>query len=109
MKPIYKICTIAGLAAVLATTTLHASFDESMYAAPSVTWQLFGDGGSTSSGYYEPVTSRLVVSSPNDPGLATPNGIGALVPEPTTIIAGALLLLPFGVSAIRILRQRTLK
>jgi hypothetical protein len=27
------------------------------------------------------------------------------VPEPTTIIAGALLLLPFGASAVRILRK----
>jgi large repetitive protein len=29
-----------------------------------------------------------------------------VVPEPTTMIAGALLLLPFGASAIRILRNR---
>jgi hypothetical protein len=27
------------------------------------------------------------------------------VPEPTTIIAGALLLLPFGASTVRILRK----
>jgi hypothetical protein len=30
-----------------------------------------------------------------------------LVPEPTTMIAGALLLLPFGASTLRILRRRT--
>jgi len=30
----------------------------------------------------------------------------ALVPEPTTMIAGALLLLPFGVSTLRILRKK---
>jgi hypothetical protein len=29
------------------------------------------------------------------------------VPEPTTMIAGALLLLPFGASTLRILRRRT--
>jgi hypothetical protein len=29
-----------------------------------------------------------------------------LVPEPTTVIAGALLLLPFGVSTLRILRKK---
>ena len=29
------------------------------------------------------------------------------VPEPTTMIAGALLLLPFGVSTLRLLRRRT--
>lgn len=31
---------------------------------------------------------------------------GAAVPEPTTLIAGALLLLPFGVSTLRNLRKR---
>lgn len=31
---------------------------------------------------------------------------GAAVPEPTTVIAGALLLLPFGVSTLRALRNR---
>jgi hypothetical protein len=29
-----------------------------------------------------------------------------VVPEPTTMIAGALLLLPFGASTLRILRKR---
>jgi hypothetical protein len=28
-----------------------------------------------------------------------------VVPEPTTVIAGALLLLPFGASTLRILRK----
>jgi hypothetical protein len=32
--------------------------------------------------------------------------IDSVVPEPTTMIAGALLLLPFGASTIRILRKR---
>jgi len=31
---------------------------------------------------------------------------GAAVPEPSTVIAGALLLLPFGASTLRILRKR---
>jgi hypothetical protein len=34
-----------------------------------------------------------------------PNSVSS-VPEPTTIIAGALLLLPFGASALRILRKK---
>jgi len=44
-------------------------------------------------------------------GLATPMDSGsysgsiAAVPEPTTVIAGALLLLPFGASTLRILRR----
>jgi hypothetical protein len=37
----------------------------------------------------------------NEGGNVVPNA----VPEPTTIIAGALLLLPFGASALRILRK----
>jgi hypothetical protein len=36
----------------------------------------------------------------------TPNT--SSVPEPTTVVAGALLLLPFGVSTLRILRNRKL-
>jgi hypothetical protein len=31
---------------------------------------------------------------------------GTVVPEPTTMIAGALLLLPFGASTLRVLRKR---
>lgn len=36
-----------------------------------------------------------------------PNAELTAVPEPTTMIAGALLLLPFGASTLRILRKRT--
>jgi len=36
-----------------------------------------------------------------------PNMQFAPVPEPTTMIAGALLLLPFGASTLRMLRRRT--
>jgi hypothetical protein len=35
----------------------------------------------------------------------TVSGVSA-VPEPTTMIAGALLLLPFGASTLRILRKK---
>lgn len=50
---------------------------------------------------YRPVTST---------GLEAANGQdfivkGVEVPEPTTIVAGALLLLPFGASTLRILRR----
>jgi hypothetical protein len=36
----------------------------------------------------------------------TPGAATTVVPEPTTIVAGALLLLPLGVSTLRILRNR---
>lgn len=39
----------------------------------------------------------------NKPGLFTH---GTVVPEPSTYIAGALLLLPFGAQAVRRLRMR---
>jgi hypothetical protein len=32
--------------------------------------------------------------------------LGVVVPEPTTVLAGALLLLPFGLSAVRVLRRK---
>jgi hypothetical protein len=31
----------------------------------------------------------------------------APVPEPTTLISGAMLLMPFGASALRIMRKRS--
>jgi hypothetical protein len=39
-------------------------------------------------------------------GTGTPEPPSPTVPEPTTILAGALLLLPFGASTIRILRRK---
>ena len=51
--------------------------------------------GYTAAGGYNPTTTGGAAITP------TP------VPEPTTMIAGALLLLPFGASTLRILRKRT--
>jgi hypothetical protein len=33
-------------------------------------------------------------------------GLGTAVPEPSTMIAGAMLLLPFGSGAVRLLRKK---
>ncbi len=38
----------------------------------------------------------------------TPGQTSSSVPEPSTVVAGALLLLPFGVSTLRVLRNRKL-
>jgi hypothetical protein len=61
-----------------------------------------------SHGAYGVVALNLYTGDPN----GTP-GFGnraqdqlALVPEPTTMVAGALLLLPFGASTVRILRKK---
>lgn len=44
---------------------------------------------------------------PNFNGLSHIEFQGTPVPEPSTVIAGALLLLPFGVSTLRMLRRKT--
>ncbi len=53
--------------------------------------------------------------SPNDgksqgliytPSANTPNVPTTAVPEPATIVAGALMLLPFGISAVKIIRRK---
>jgi hypothetical protein len=61
---------------------------------------LWGNGG----GSY-----TLAYGGPDfSPGLhmVTAEGTVTAVPEPTTLISGALLLLPFGASTLRILRKR---
>ena len=51
---------------------------------------------------------RAVVreSKPARRGLTPPTCPGCCVSEPATVIAGALLLLPFGASTLRMLRKR---
>jgi hypothetical protein len=44
---------------------------------------------------------EFIFLSPNDPNIQP-------VPEPTTLISGALLLLPFGASTLRILRKKNM-
>jgi len=46
------------------------------------------------------------VNAPNDPGGSYSLDASLSVPEPTTIVTSALLLLPFGASALRSLRKR---
>jgi len=51
------------------------------------------------------VSEEELVWNQNEINLSGTLGEFDVVPEPTTMIAGALLLLPFGVSAFRILRR----
>ena len=67
----------------------------------------------TLAGGYVVVPSDLAGSGPTGPSdqeflLLAPDETPILeaVPEPTTMIAGALLLLPFGASVLRILRKK---
>jgi hypothetical protein len=56
------------------------------------------------------VTPLALVTQPNGGGHAYYDHMARFeftpVPEPSTVIAGALLLLPFGASAIRVLRRK---
>jgi len=92
--------TFAGTAVVLpdqnltlSGTTTGSGVDSGAIAvswSPTVFTALVGEN----SAYYEDVTSFTIY------------GDWVPVPEPTTIIAGALMLLPFGASAMRMLRKR---
>lgn len=55
------------------------------------------------------VVNNFVLNRPDNDyvGLSHIQFTGTPVPEPTTMIAGALLLLPFGVSTLRLLRRKT--
>jgi hypothetical protein len=79
--------------------------------ATTKTWYDAYVGGLTSSGLTGPVftgnilESTIALTGPNSGGSQEFFLLGTPVPEPTTVIAGVLLLLPFGVSTIRILRR----
>jgi hypothetical protein len=49
--------------------------------------------------------SALAAVSPEWSDSAWLGGVKTTIPEPTTLVAGALLLLPFGASMIQVLRR----
>jgi hypothetical protein len=66
---------------------------------------LFGNSGPNDYSFYANLSGyNPAIGLPFNtlPGTAT---ISAAVPEPTTVIAGALMLLPFGIGVIRSLRK----
>ena len=70
---------------------------------------VFGGGGATGFGFYG-ASGADVLTSITISGLNTDFAIGefgiSAVPEPSTMIAGALMLLPFGLQGMRCLRNR---
>lgn len=70
---------------------------------------LFGGGNTLINLWGDGVNQYSLYGLPPAYAPAVDNGIAtislAAVPEPTTMIAGALLLLPFGASTLRILRK----
>ena len=78
---------------------------------------VFGGGGAAGFGFYTSgldfltsITITGLNSAYTDSGLNTDFAIGefgiSAVPEPSTVIAGALMLLPFGLQGMRCLRNR---
>lgn len=96
LTPGISIFWQVGSSATLGTTT---AFEGNIMALTSIT----ADTGATV------LDGRLLarngaVTLDDNTITAPPAEVGA-VPEPTTVIAGALMLLPFGVSALRSLRK----
>ncbi len=85
----------------------NASFTEMPVTAGQASVQMPGGGLTADRNFYQPAPNNL--SRYSDPleisGGATPRSTVGVVPEPTTLVAGALLLLPLGMSAVRIMRR----
>ncbi len=103
----------------LYNSTAYGVLGNNAWAAPT------GQMDATTFGYYNGFIAGLTTSGINGPQFtgnilestvagSGPNSggsqeffmLGSPVPEPTTMIAGALLLLPFGASTLRILARR---
>ena len=102
MKPINRICAVAGLALVLGASTSQASFDNNVYNSAQNSSALVSQQQSDSPDNGGNRSAAARSSYPGHNQVVTPN---ALVPEPTTLIAGVLLLIPFAVSTVRIMRR----
>ena len=79
----------------------NGSFDVlglNFYSADGNIYNLSSLNNPIGGGTYDTITSSTVAGTPVTVTIT-------LVPEPTTMIAGALLLLPFGASTLRILRK----
>jgi hypothetical protein len=106
MKKIYAIIAVA---VILSTPSVHASFDhphkgekfKNEFKLPvNNFFQELAEFISQYKCGTLPINCLPVKCPPTPPPIPT-----SVVPEPTTIIAGALLLLPLGVSTLRILRR----
>jgi len=105
--------TIKTLDVTFGNTTQVFTFDTTGISHDNMGWvvqsALFQASGSSTDLIFTDA-SALADGSPTGFGAVIDNvSLNAVplnaVPEPTTIIAGALLLLPFGASALRILRR----
>jgi hypothetical protein len=96
--PSYKMILAVLSLALLSVGSSYASIDCSGGSTTTT-------GCTTYCTTYPTVDCTYTSSScSNNTPPPTPNSQSA-VPEPSTIVAGALLLLPFGISTVRILRK----
>jgi hypothetical protein len=89
--------------------TLAAYINGNLIGSTSAPGIVSFNTGPYAAGYTLTEVLTLTANPSANGGIDTANGYvtyGAPVPEPTTIVAGALLLLPFGASTLRILRKR---
>jgi len=92
----------------LALTVLFSGTGPIYVADGTLTQTAGPSAGFPSAGFPETEASFVgeYIQNLSNPALGTVQGtIESPVPEPTTIIAGAMLLLPFGLSTLRILRR----
>jgi hypothetical protein len=86
MKSLIKIYVVIGLAVGCCSSNVLAGLEEPAYND------------------YKIGPNIALNTASQDPFSAKPTTRSA-IPEPSTVIAGALLLLPLGVSMVRILRR----
>ena len=116
-----KLYTIIGIASLMAAPSLRASIagdysgDLSAASAQVLAQTTAASGGNTdlglaTSGGATGVDGSTFTVTSELSGVAEPMFTPVkhpVVPEPTTLIAGAMLLLPFGASAMRIMRKKS--
>jgi choice-of-anchor C domain-containing protein len=100
--------TIKTLKAGLGSDFDTFTFDTTGHTEASMGWTLM-------TAMFTATSASEVLSFQDLSGVPSPYGSAldsvslTAVPEPTTVVAGLLLLLPFGMSTVKILRNRTAK
>jgi hypothetical protein len=98
MKTILKICAMTAVVTSFATVNLFASIDIRDVSSDELVIPQYATDDSLflSQGSVVPISQHFRIQPASTVGT---------VPEPSTVIAGALLLLPLAASAVRIMRR----
>ncbi len=103
--PISSFWTVSGGGETFVFNLTSSSITFQSAGAGAVT--VLGSGTVTGTGlinYQQTAINWKFTSTESDP-VTTFSATASTVPEPSTVVAGALLLLPFGISTVRILRK----